>query len=120
MALSAFAQAPQPSGGTDRSVWLSYFGDQPFTKLWAVHLEGSYRRTLDLSQFEQSELRPGITLNESDSQQSLFAYTFFELSRRRMVPLGRRQSPGNRQRIGFSSNRRLPTDCLINEILLPN
>jgi hypothetical protein len=77
MALSAFAQAPQPSGGTDRSVWLSYFGDQPFTKLWAVHLEGSYRRTLDLSQFEQLELRPGITLNEGDSQQSLFAYTFF-------------------------------------------
>jgi hypothetical protein len=78
MALSAFAQAPQPSGGTDRSVWLSYFGDQPITKLWAVHLEGSYRRTLGLSQFEQLELRPGITLNEGDSQQSLFAYTFFQ------------------------------------------
>ena len=77
MALSAFAQDSQASGGTDRSVWLSYFGDQPFTKLWAVHLEGSYRRTLGLSQFEQLELRPGITLNESDSQQSLFAYTFF-------------------------------------------
>lgn len=77
MALPAFAQVPQPSGGTDRSVWLSYFGDQPITKLWAVHLEGSYRRTLGLSQFEQLELRPGITLNESPSQQSLFAYTFF-------------------------------------------
>jgi hypothetical protein len=77
MALPAFAQAPQPSGGTDRSVWISYFGDQPFTKLWAVHLEGSYRRTLGLSQFEQLELRPGITLNESPSQQSLVAYTFF-------------------------------------------
>src|SRR5580704_12483787 len=77
MTLPAFAQAPQPSGGTDRSVWISYFGDQPFTKLWAVHLEGSYRRTLQLSQFEQLELRPGITLNEGDSQQSLFAYTFF-------------------------------------------
>ena len=76
-ALPAFAQAPQPSGGTDRSVWLSYFGDQPFTNLWAVHLEGSYRRTLGLSQFEQLELRPGITLNESRSQQSLIAYTFF-------------------------------------------
>jgi Protein of unknown function (DUF2490) len=77
MALPAFAQTPEPSGGTDRSVWLSYFGDQPFTKLWAVHLEGSYRRTLGLSQFEQLELRPGITLNESPSQQSLIAYTFF-------------------------------------------
>src|SRR5580700_113757 len=76
-ALPAFAQSPQPSGGTDRSVWLSYFGDQPFTNLWAVHLEGSYRRTLGLSQFEQLELRPGITLNESRSQQSLIAYTFF-------------------------------------------
>jgi hypothetical protein len=78
MAISSSAQAPQPSGGTDRSVWLSYFGDQPITKLWAVHLEGSYRRTLGLSQFEQLELRPGITLNEGDSQQSLFAYTFFQ------------------------------------------
>ena len=77
MALPAFARAPQPSRGTDRSVWLSYFGDQPITKLWAVHLEGSYRRTLGLSQFEQLELRPGITLNESPTQQSLFAYTFF-------------------------------------------
>jgi Protein of unknown function (DUF2490) len=77
MAVLGFAQAPQPSGGTDRSAWLSYFGDQPLTKLWAVHLEGSYRRTLGLSQFEQLELRPGITLNESRTQQSLFAYTFF-------------------------------------------
>jgi hypothetical protein len=93
MALPAFAQAPQPSGGTDRSVWLSYFGDQPFTKLWAVHLEGSYRRTLGLSQFEQLELRPGITLNESPSQQSLVALTpFFEQSRRRMAPLAHSQS----------------------------
>jgi hypothetical protein len=77
MTLPAFAQLPQPSGGTDRSVWLSYFGDQPITKLWAIHLEGSYRRTLGLSQFEQLELRPGITMNESPTQQSLFAYTFF-------------------------------------------
>lgn len=77
MALPVLAQVPQPSGGTDRSVWLSYFGDQPLTELWAVHLEGSYRRTLGLSQFEQLELRPGITLNESPTQQSLFAYTFF-------------------------------------------
>ena len=73
----AAAQTLASSGGTNRSLWLSYFGDQPFTKRWALHLEGSYRRTLGLSQFEQLELRPGITFVQNKIFQSLVAYTFF-------------------------------------------
>lgn len=65
------------TGGTNRSAWFSYFGDQPVSTHWAIHAEGSYRRTLDLSEFEQFELRPGITLNENSVHQSLLAYTFF-------------------------------------------
>ena len=75
--LRSLAQALAPAGGTNRSAWLSYFGDQPFTEHWALHLEGSYRRTLGLSQFEQVELRPGLTLKENHRLQSLVAYTFF-------------------------------------------
>ena len=73
----AAAQALSPSGGTDRSIWMSYFGDQPFAEHWAVHAEGSYRRTLGLSQFEQLELRPGVTIIENNVCDSLIAYTFF-------------------------------------------
>ena len=43
---SGVCQTPMPSGGTGRSVWLNYFGDQPFTGHLSLHLEGSYRRTL--------------------------------------------------------------------------
>ncbi|ADW70146.1 Protein of unknown function DUF2490 [Granulicella tundricola MP5ACTX9] len=64
-------------GGTSRSAWFSYFGDQPISTHWAIHAEGSCRRTFDLSQFEQVELRPGLTLLENRSHQSLVAYTFF-------------------------------------------
>ena len=73
----AAAQAPSPSGGTDRSIWVSYFGDQPFAEHWALHAEGSYRRTLGLTQFEQVELRPGLTFLENHAFDSLVAYTFF-------------------------------------------
>ncbi len=73
----AAAQVLSPSGGTDRSIWMSYFGDQPFAEHWAVHAEGSYRRTLGLSQFEQLELRPGVTIIENNVCDSLIAYTFF-------------------------------------------
>ncbi len=69
-------QTPRPSGGVDHSVWLSYFGDQPFTKHLSLHLEGSYRRTLGLAQFEQVMARPGLTIMESKRSQSLFAYTY--------------------------------------------
>ena len=73
----AGAQALAPDGGTNRSAWFSYFGDQPFAGPWALHLEGSYRRTLGLSQFEQLELRPGLTFMETRRLESLVAYTFF-------------------------------------------
>ena len=75
--VSAAAQQPQSTGGTDRSAWFSYFADHPFAPTLALHLEGSYRRTLGLSQFEQVMLRPGLTLIENKHWQSLFAYTYF-------------------------------------------
>jgi len=64
---AAAQRTASPNGGTSPSAWFSYFGDQPVSDHWAVHLEGSYRRTLDLSQFEQVELRPGLSLSESDA-----------------------------------------------------
>ena len=73
---SSYSQTPRPSGGTDRSVWFNYFGDQPITARLALHLEGSYRRTLGLTQFEQVMARSGLTFVESSRWQSLIAYTF--------------------------------------------
>ncbi len=74
--VSGRCQVPMSSGGTDRSVWFNYFGDQPFTSRFSLHLEGSYRRTLGLSQFEQVLVRPGLTIVEGKHWQSLMAYTF--------------------------------------------
>ena len=74
--MPGMCQTPEPSGGANHSVWLSYFGDQPFTNHLSLHLEGSYRRMLGLAQFEQVMARPGLTIMESKRWQSLFAYTY--------------------------------------------
>ncbi len=75
--LPAVGQITKPTGGTSQSVWLNYFGDQPFTHRLSVHLEGSYRRTLGLQEFEQYLFRPGLTIVESPHWQSLVAYSYF-------------------------------------------
>ncbi len=77
LGVSARAQALQTSGGTNQSIWLSYFADHPVTPRLAIHIEGSYRRTLDFTQFEQYEVRPGITIVEGPHWQTLLAYTYF-------------------------------------------
>ncbi len=66
----------KPVGGTAQSIWFNYFGDQPVTDHLSVHLEGSYRRTLGLRQFEQYMFRSGATVVENPHWQSLIAYTY--------------------------------------------
>ena len=70
------AQSVSSTGGTGQSIWFNYFGDHPVTDHLSIHMEGSYRRTLQFEQFEQFYVRPGITVIESPRWQSLLAYTY--------------------------------------------
>ncbi len=69
---------PSPTGGSDQSLWLNYFGDQPLTKHYQLHLESTLRTTLAQTSFEQILLRPGLTIEESPKEQALVAYSYFK------------------------------------------
>jgi hypothetical protein len=70
------SSAQTSSGGAGSSTWLSYFGDQPFTNMLALHLEGSYRDTFPFDRREQYMLRSGLTIEHGHGLSSLFAYTY--------------------------------------------
>ena len=90
----------------DRSAWFSYFADHPFAPALALHLEGSYRRTLGLSQFEQVMLRPGLTLVESKRWRSFTAgLPAFDYSSAAQPVKSQREHPRAVVKVGAENGR---------------
>ena len=73
----ALADDPaKPSGGAARSTWLMYFGDQPVSRNYSLHLEGQYRREGLGQRWEQLLLRPGLDRSFGDHVKTMIAYTY--------------------------------------------
>lgn|SRR6187402_10156 len=72
----AASQTPEPVGGAERSTWLMYFGEHPFTPNWSLHLEGQFRREGLGERWEQLLLRPGVSRKLGHGMSAMLAYTY--------------------------------------------